>query len=210
VSRARRQGVEEALALLEGPDGLIVAEPGPTMMSLVAQGVNACALLLAERHDEALESARKCVALVAKQSDDAIAFARAMDGHAHAAVVLTRLFELRRDGAPGTASLPPPGELERDAVRAAAGLRRLAARWPAARPISALIEAYQLRLRGKKAASATALDRASETARGMSQSFERAVALRALAREHGRSSTELGDLVAMHGLGGVEADRFPV
>jgi hypothetical protein len=206
VSPARRQGVEEALALLEGPDGLIVAEPGPTMMSLVAQGVNAWALPLAQRHDEALESARKCVALVAKQSDDAIAFARAMDGHAHAAVVLTPLFELRRDGAPGTASLPPPGELERDAVRAAAGLRRLAA----ARPTSALIEAYQLRLRGKKAASATALDRASETARGMSQSFERAVALRALAREHGRSSTELGDLVAMHGLGGVEADRFPV
>lgn len=204
------KSVDEALALLHGPDGLVVAEPGPTMMSLVALGVNAWALLLAERHAEAVESARKCVALVAKQSDDAIAFARAMDGHAHAALALTRLFELRRDGAPEASALPAAGELERDAARAAAGLARLAQRWPAARPLSALIEAYQLRLRGKKAAAARALERAAESARAMSQPWERAIALRALARDHGRPSAELDDLVAMHGLGGVEADRFPV
>lgn len=207
-----RQGasVEDALALLGAPDGLAVAAPGPTMMSLVAQGVNAWALLLAERHAEALVSARACLALVTKQSDDAIAFARAMDGHAHAALVLTRLFELRRADAPGTAALPSPEELERDAVRAFAGLARLARRWPAARPIASLIEAYQLRLRGKRAASEAALARAAESAQRMSQPWERAIALRALAREHGRASTALGELVTLHGLGGVEAERFPV
>ncbi len=204
------KSAEEALALLSGADGVVVAEPGPTMMSLVALGVHAWALLLTNRYDEALTSARKCVALVAKQSDDALAFARAMDGHAHAALVLTRLFELKQSGAPNTESLPPADELQRDAVRARDGLSRLASRWPAARPLSELLLAYELRLRGKKAQSAKALERAVTLAEAMSQPWERALALHALERDHGRSAGELADLVRKHGLGGVAANHFPL
>ena len=204
------KSVEDALALLSGPDGVVIAEPGPTMMSLVALGVNAWALLLAHRYDEALVSARKCLALVLKQSDDALAFARAMDGHAHAALVLTRLHELKRSGAPGMESLPPADELLRDATQAAAGLSRLAARWPAARPLNELVTAYQLRLRGKTAKSARALERAAETAKAMSHAWEQALALHALERDHGRASPELAELVRAHGLGGVARDHFPL
>lgn len=209
--RLRKGGsADEALALLSGPDGLVLAEPGPTMMALVALGVNAWALLLAERHGEALVLARKTLTLASKQSDDAIAFARAMDGTAHAALVLTRLHELKQSGAPRTDTLPAAAELERDAAQAAAGLARLAARWPAARPLNELIAAYQLRLRGKTAKSARALERAVETASAMSQAWEHALALDALQRHHGRTAPELDELVRAHGLGGVAAGHFPL
>jgi tetratricopeptide (TPR) repeat protein len=201
---------DEALALLARPDGLVFAEPGPTMMALVGLGVHAWALLLAERYDEALVSARKCLALVAKQSDDAIAFARAMDGHAHAALVLTRLWELRRDAAAGTGTLPSPEQLARESAQAAAGLARLARRWPAARPISSLVEAQRQRVAGKKTAACRALEEAARTGAAMSQAWEHAVALDALARDHGRPSPELETLVRTHGLGGVAARHFPV
>jgi tetratricopeptide (TPR) repeat protein len=201
---------DEALALLSAPDGLAFAEPGPTMMALVALGTNAWALLLAERYAEALESAQKCLALVARESDDARAFARAMDGQAPAALVLTRLWELRRDGAAGTGSLPAAPELERDAARAAHGLAKLAARWPAARPIAELVRAYQLRLHGKTRAAARSLERAARDAGVMSQAWERALALRALERYHGRPAPELAQIVERHGLGGVSADYFPL
>lgn len=198
-----------ALELLGRPDGLAFAEPGPTMMALVALGVNAWALTLAGRHAEALLSARKCLALVRK-GDDAFAFARAMDGHAHAAVALTRLSELRRAEAPGTTALPPSSELERDAAQAAAGLGRLAKRWPSAQPLSLLISAYQLRLRGKTSQATAALARAAASAEAMSQPWEHALALSALERHHGRAAPELSDLVRAHGLGGIAEGHFPL
>lgn len=201
----------EALALLEGPDGVVVAEPGPTLMALVALGVHAWALLLTHRYADALTSARKCNALVTKQSDDAIAFARAVDGHAHAALTLTRLYELVRLGAAGTEGLPPREVLLREATQALENLKRLAARWPAARPLAALVEAYQLRLAQKPRHARRALERAAQTARTMAQPWELALALRTLGRHHGQpADAELSELLAAHGLGGVALDHFPL